>query len=407
MVKLEKDLYDLLYSDVKRGKLKGISLGAWHKGMDVSVDGNPSEELCKRAGNFGYDYFGDLFYDESDRHGGDVSIDFFIDKGVLKLSKWLAVEYRMFQEMDEYLDVDLLEKFLEQFFKKKYNKKKGVECSIYDLYFDYCYEKDSINIEGSIYLENLVKTKITKENKRKFERELISFLPKKLNVNDVNISISKSKIKEFSLSLDKLYDSLEKSFKKLVVQYIKKNKKIKINERDVFIDYHYPLGSLSIKYLYMGKLNPLKIFENFKKVFDENIESTLSIKKEGVNISFIIKDSKIIDSDYSLIPSGNNTILEEYLKQVVVNYMLNEYNEEYLNDYDYIDNKFIIRYEIRESLYDFKLTKNDKNRFNKEVKKILKKAGVMKDDYVTLEIEGSEVIDFGYSWGSTEEITVK
>jgi hypothetical protein len=313
----------------------------------------------------------------------------------------------MFQEMDEYLDVDLLEKFLEQFFKKKYNKKKGVECSIYDLYFDYCYEKDSINIEGSIYLENLVKTKITKENKRKFERELISFLPKKLNVNDVNISISKSKIKEFSLSLDKLYDSLEKSFKKLVVQYIKKNKKIKINERDVFIDYHYPLGSLSIKYLYMGKLNPLKIFENFKKVFDENIESTLSIKKEGVNISFIIKDSKIIDSDYSLIPSGNNTILEEYLKQVVVNYMLNEYNEEYLNDYDYIDNKFIIRYEIRESLYDFKLTKNDKNRFNKEVKKILKKAGVMKDDYVTLEIEGSEVIDFGYSWGSTEEITVK
>jgi hypothetical protein len=223
----------------------------------------------------------------------------------------------------------------------------------------------------------------------------------------VNISISKSKIKEISLSLDKLYDSLEKSFKKLVVQYIKKNKKIKINERDVFIDYHYPLGSLSIKYLYMGKLNPLKIFENFKKVFDENIESTLSIKKEGVNISFIIKDSKIIDSDYSLIPSGNNTILEEYLKQVVVNYMLNEYNEEYLNDYDYIDNKFIIRYEIRESLYDFKLTKNDKNRFNKEVKKILKKAGVMKDDYVTLEIEGSEVIDFGYSWGSTEEITVK
>jgi len=77
---MKKSLYDEIFQRVKDGESSCIEIGAWHKGIDVRIDGAyVDDDLESDIEEFAYDYAGDLF-----GYASQVSMDLYVKNEKLR-----------------------------------------------------------------------------------------------------------------------------------------------------------------------------------------------------------------------------------------------------------------------------------------------------------------------------------
>lgn len=128
---MKKCLYEKVYEYVKDGKFSYIDIGAWHKGMDVSINGvynnEDYEEINLDVSEFAYDNAGDFFC-----KADNVTLNLYIKKDELMVDISYSLSTTEYLDTEELMD-DIL-KITQSYIEKK--KDVVVDYRSISLFFD-------------------------------------------------------------------------------------------------------------------------------------------------------------------------------------------------------------------------------------------------------------------------------